>query len=333
MRILLLGGTGNLSAECAATLHSLGHEILIVTRWNSPVPVAYHPIRADRKDPAAMRSALSGVNFDVVVNFIGFDLPDIQADYDLFTDEVSQYVFISSATVYSKPPKQLPITEDAPLGNAYWDYARKKQACEEWLLQRWSEAQFPVTIVRPSHTYSRRWIPNPVSSGSYNFASRLERGQPVFVPDNGENPWTLTAASDFATALAGLIGNRQTLGEAVHITSDEVLTWNQISNEIAAALGISQPLILKIPMDFICQVSPQLTGTLKGDKSHPGIFDNAKLKRFVPGFQCHKPFAVGIRESVEWLRAHPEHQRLDPAVEAIFENVISAWKREAAKQR
>ncbi len=330
MKVLFLGGTGNISAECAAWLHQRGHEILVLSRGHTPTPPEYQAIRADRKDPAALRAALTGVRPDVVINFLGYELADAQLDYELFRDSVRQYVFISSATVYAKPPRRLPITEDAPLGNAFWDYAQKKLQCEEWLRQRWKEGRFPVTIVRPSHTYSQRWIPNPASSSSYTFAARIERGQPVFVPDDGENPWTLTAASDFAAGLGGLVGKAETVGEAFHITSDEILTWNQIYAEIAAALGVASPEILKVPTDFICRVAPRLTGTLKGDKAHPGVFDNTKIKRFVPEFRCRKPFRVGIRESVAWLRAHPDQQHLDPQVDAVFEDVVAAWRRAGA---
>jgi nucleoside-diphosphate-sugar epimerase len=332
MRILFIGGTGNISAECAALLHARGHEIIVVSRGRSIVPPEYRTVVADCKDPAALRAALGGQPVDVAINFLGYELADVQADYDLFKDVVRQYIFISSATVYEKPPLRLPITEDAPKGNAWWDYARKKQACEEWLLQRWEDERFPVTIVRPSHTYSKRWIPNPVSSGSYSFAARLERGEPVFVPDSGETQWTLTAASDFAVGLAGLVGNHQALGEAFHITSDEVLTWRGIVEEIAAALGVDSPEIVGIPTDFICQVAPSLTGTLKGDKSHPGVFDNSKIKRFVPEFLCRKPFSAGIRESVEWLRAHPEQQNPNPQVDAMCDGIISAWRIHLAQQ-
>jgi nucleoside-diphosphate-sugar epimerase len=165
-----------------------------------------------------------------------------------------------------------------------------------------------------------------VSSAGYAFARRLEAAKPVFVPDNGENPWTLTAASDFAVGLAGLAGNKEAVGEAFHITSDEAPTWNQIYAEIAAAVGAASPEILKIPTDFICKIAPQLTGNLKGDKSHPGVFDNSKIKRFVPKFRCAKPFRMGIRESVNWLREHPEQQNLNPQVDETFEKVIGAWR-------
>lgn len=327
MKVLFIGGTGNISAACAEALHDRGQEILVLTRGRSAVPAAYRAVSADRKDATAVQAALQGLSIEVVVNFLGYDLVDVQADYALFHQRVRQYVFISSATVYAKPAPQLPITERTPLGNAWWDYAQKKLACEDWLRQRWVESRFPVTIVRPSHTYSKRWIPNPVSSSAYNFAARLEQGKPVFVPDAGENPWTLTAASDFAVGLAGLVGNAAAIGEAYHITGDEVLTWNQIYAEIAAALGIESPEVLKIPTEFICQRVPRMAGPLKGDKAQPGVFDNSKIKRLVPEFKTHKPFRVGIREAVAWLREHPDQRQFNPQVESVFEEVVAAWQR------
>ena len=327
MKILFLGGTGNISADCAALLHERGHEILVLSRGRSAVPPGYQAIQADRKDAAAMRLALKGLQPEIVLNFLGYDLADVQVDYELFNGVVRQYVFISSAVVYAKPPARLPITEDAPLGNPFWDYAEKKLACERWLQERREESGFPVTIVRPSHTYSKRWIPNPVSSGSYTFAARLEQGKPVFVHDQGESPWTLTTTADFATGLAGLVGKPEAIGEAFHITSDEALTWNQIYAEIAAALGVTSPQIVKVPTDFICQLAPQLAGTLKGDKAHPAVFDNSKIKRFVPEFRCRTPFRQGVRESVRWLRAHPEQQNLKPELDELIEKVIAGWQK------
>ena len=327
MKILFLGGTGNISADCATLLRQRGDEILVLSRGRNAVPPGYRAIQADRKDAAAMRAALKALQPEVVVNFLGYDLPDVQVDYDLFNGAVRQYVFISSAVVYAKPPQRLPLTEDAPLGNPLWDYAEKKLACERWLEQRCEEAGFPVTVVRPSHTYSKRWIPNPVSSGSYTFAARMEQGKPVFVHDQGESPWTLTTTTDFAVGLAGLIGKPEAIGETFHITSDEVLTWNQIYAEIAGALGMASPQIVKVPTDFICQVAPQLTGTLKGDKAHPAVFDNAKIKRFVPEFHCRTPFRVGVRESVRWLREHPDQQNRKAELDELIEKVVLAWQK------
>jgi nucleoside-diphosphate-sugar epimerase len=326
MKILFIGGTGNISTECAALLHERGHEILVLTRGRSAVPPGYRAIVADRKDAAAMRTALKGLRPEVVINFLGYDLPDVQVDYELFNGVVRQYVFISTTAIYEKPSRKLPLTEDAPVGNPWWNYAQKKIACEQWLRQRREETGFPVTIVRPSHTYSKRWVPNPVSSGSYTFTARLEQGKPVFVHDDGESPWTLTAAADFAFGLAGLVGKTEAIGDAFHITSDEALTWNQIYADIAAAVRVRSPRVVKVPTDFICQVAPQLTGTLKGDKAHPGVFDNSKIKRFVPEFCCRLPFRLGVRQSVNWLREHPDQQNLKPELDALIEGVIRAWE-------
>ena len=327
MKILFIGGTGNISAECAALLHERGHEVLVLSRGRSAVPAEYRAIRADRKDPLAMRSALKGAQPDVVLNFLGYDVPELQIDYEVFQGVVRQYVFISSTVVYTRPPRQLPLTEEAPVGNLLWDYAVKKVACEQWLWERRQETGFPVTIVRPSHTYSKQWVPNAVSSGSYTFAARLEQGKPVFVHDDGESPWTLTTAADFAVGLAGLVGKAEAIGEAFHITSDEVLTWNQIYAEIAAAVGAQSPEVVKVPTDFICEVAPQLSGTLKGDKAHPGVFDNSKIKRFVPEFRCQTPFRQGVRESVRWLREHPERKNLKPELDGLIEKVVTEWKK------
>ena len=331
MKILFIGGTGNISTECAALLQERGHQILVVSRGRTLVPAAYQAIRADRQDEAGLRAALQGSQPEVVINFLGYDLADVQTDFRLFRVAVRQYIFISSTTVYAKPPRQLPITEEAPLGNAFWEYAQKKVECECWLRQRWAEDRFPVTIVRPSHTYSQRWIPNPISSSSYTFAARLEQGRPVYIPDDGNTPWTLTAASDFAQGLAGLVGRPEAVGEAFHLTSDEVLTWNQIYATIASALGVPAPKIVPVPTEFICRIAPQMRGTLQGDKAHPGVFDNAKIKRFVPEFRCRKSFQVGVRESVAWLRAHPGQQNLNPQVDAVCEAVLAAWQQRAAR--
>jgi nucleoside-diphosphate-sugar epimerase len=326
LRILFLGGSGNISTACAARLHEHGHEIWVLSRGRAPLPREYRSLQGDRKDPAALRHAVAEARPEVVINFLGYEPAEVHLDHEAFRGSVAQYLFISSATVYEKPPRFLPITENHPLGNCWWEYARKKLACEQWLMERWVTGKFPVTIVRPSHTYSEHWVPNPVSSSSYTFAARLEQGKPVFVPDDGENPWTLTAASDFAGGLAGLVGRAEAIGQAFHITSDEVLTWNQIVQEIAAAVGARSPQILPIPTEIICRAATQFIGTLKGDKAHPGVFDNSKLKRFVPEFICRKPFRGGVRESVDWLRAHPEFKNLNPQLDATIDTVIDAWK-------
>jgi len=326
MRVLLLGGGGNLSSACAVELQRRGYEVMLLTRGRSPLPPGFVTLTADRRDAGGMRRALAGRFPEVVINFIGYEVPEIELDHGLFAGRVRQYIFISSATVYAKPPPRMPIREDDPLGNPYWDYAQKKLACERWLMERWRGERFPVTIVRPSHTYSERWIPNPVSSAGYAFAARLERGAPVWVPDSGDQPWTLTWAGDFATGLAGLVGHEGALGEAFHITSDEALSWREIYRRIGEAVGV-EPRVVPIPTEFICRVCPDMTGPLKGDKAHPAVFDNSKLRRFVPDFRCGVSFREGIRRSVAWLRAHPEAQRLDTSpVDRVMDAVLAAWQ-------
>lgn len=324
MKVLFIGGTGNLSSACAARLRSQGHEVWLLTRGKTPPPAGFHSVRADRHDVAGFQAALEAAAPEVVCDFIAFEPADLEPVFASLRGRIRQYVFVSSATVYRKPPPALPITEDTPLGNPFWDYAQKKEACEAWLRERTKQDAFPVTIVRPSHTYSCRWIPNPISSAGYAIARRMEEGLPVFVPGDGENPWTLTHADDFAVGFCGLIGQEAAIGQAVHITSDEVMTWNQIYAEIAAAVGVQAPQVLKIPTEFICRVAPEMTGPLLGDKAQPAVFDNSRIRRLVPAFVCRKSFREGVRESVQWLRAHPECQP-NPKMDAVCDRVCSAW--------
>lgn len=332
-KVLFIGGTGNISRDCAELLLMEGYDLTLLTRGNTAVEdwPEVRRLKADRKDPKAMRGVLTGREFDSVVNFLGYEVDEVRADAEIFRGRTGQYVFISSATVYTKPPPMLPILETAPRRNPWWDYARKKIACEEWLEAEARSTGFPVTIVRPSHTYSHRWIPNPVSSSSYTFAARLEKGKPVYVHDDGETLWTLTASSDFAVGLAGLLGNPRAIGEAFHITSDEVLTWNHIYAEIAAALEVDLPEVVRIPTDFICEVAPRFTGTLKGDKAHPGVFDNSKIKRLAPAFETRKSFRVGVRESIEWLRAHSDQKNVSHELDAEIELILAQWRRHSGK--
>jgi nucleoside-diphosphate-sugar epimerase len=330
MDILLIGGTGNLSTECAAVLHAQGHRVSVLTRGRNPVPAGYEAIRADHGDPAALAAALAGRRFAAAVSFIGYDVPDVRLDADLLRGRVEQYVFISTTVVYRKPPTHLPVTEDEPQGNAFSAYGRKKQACEEFLWERLRTDGFPVTIVRPSHTYSCRWLPNPVTSVGYTVAARLEQGRPVFIHDDGQGLWTLTAAEDFAAGLAGLIGHPAAIGESFHITSDEVLTWNRILAEIALALGVGQPQVVHIPTDFIAEVESVMQDKLKGDKAHPGIFDTAKLRRLVPDFECRIPFRTGVRRAIAWFREDAARRQVDPGIDSLFDRVITAWGERAA---
>jgi nucleoside-diphosphate-sugar epimerase len=273
-----------------------------------------------------MAAALAGRRFDAAVNFIGYDVPDVRLDADLLRGRVDQYVFVSTTVVYRKPPLRLPVTEDEPLGNAFSEYGRKKQACEEFLRDRLRTDGFPVTVVRPSHTYSCRWIPNPVTSVGYTVAARLEQGRPVFLQDDGQGLWTLTAAEDFAAGLAGLVGNPAAIGGCFHINSDEVLTWNRILAEIAMALGVERPEVVHVPTDFIAGIEPMMHDKLKGDKAHAGIYDTGRLRRLLPEFECRIPFRTGIRRAIAWFREDAARRQTDPQIDRVFDRVVTAWQ-------
>ena len=326
LHVLFLGGTGNISTEVVQRLVIQGHNVSVLTRGNQPAPAGVRLLVADRHDEAVVRRAIGSDWPDVVINFIGRVDEEVALDHALFAGHIRQYIFISTAMVYAKPTRRLPLTEDGPRGNPFSPYAQKKHVCEDWLLEKWHTEKFPVTIVRPSHTYGPRWIPNPIRSNNFTPIVRLERGQPIFIHDDGQGLWTMTAASDFAVGLAGLVGRTEALGEAFHITSDEVLTWNQIYAEMVRAAGLHHPEILKIPTEFACQICPVLRERLPADKAEPGVFDNAKIKRFVPEFECRKNFRTGIAESVAWFRADPVRQALDPETDSIFSAVCAAWQ-------
>ncbi|MBT7069119.1 MAG: NAD-dependent epimerase/dehydratase family protein [Verrucomicrobia bacterium] len=324
MKILFIGGTGNISTDCAAVLAGQGHTVGVLSRGNHPLPAGYADLRGDRHNSVALASAAGGFKPDVVINFLGFVPDDVARDVEAFGSGISQYIFISSATVYAKPHTILPISEAAPVGNPFSAYAQNKQACEEWLMTCRAETGLPVTIVRPSHTYSPRWIPNPVSSAGFTFGARLRAGKPVFVHGDGESLWTLTATADFAVGLAGLVGADNAIGETYHITSDEALSWNRIYAETAAALGVDAPTIIKVPLDRIAAMDPDFAVQLKGDKAEPGVFDNTKIKQAVPGFECHTPFREGICEAVAWFDADPARQTISPGADACFDRLTQA---------
>lgn len=325
MHILLIGGTGNLSAETAANLFERGHTITTVTTGKKTVPPPYTSIIADRNDPAAFREKLSQIQPDVVIDFFAFTPDHVRLDYELFKGRISQYFFISSATVYEKPHRKFPITEKTPRSNPFWPYAQQKIACEEYCEAVHSDA-FPVTIIRPSHTFGNRWIPSPINSHNFTVAQRIINGKPIILHDKGESLWTLTAASDFAEGLAGLVGNSAASGEAFHITSDESQSWNEIYATIGAALG-HKPLIEYLPSAFIAKEYSDAYGMLFGDKKEHGVFDNQKIKRFIPGFECRKSFDEAIRESVAWFMADASRRVIDKEDDALIDRLITAWHR------
>jgi nucleoside-diphosphate-sugar epimerase len=327
MDILFIGGTGTISTECAALLAKRGHRITILSRGQRPIPPGYNSIIADRHDQGAMRQALAGKRFDVVADFTTYNEDDARQMLELFGGRCAHYLFVSTVVVYSKPAHVLPITETAAIGNAFSPYGQHKAAAEALFMSQHRQHGFPVTIIRPSHTYSQQWLPNPVSSAGYTLARRIEEKKPIFVHDDGQGLWTLTHARDFAVGFAGLCGLRDAIGEAVQITADAVLTWKQIIEEIRLALGVDSIDIEYIPTDFICHVDPDMIAKFKGDKSSPGVFDCAKLKSLVPDFQCRIPYRDGAREAVAWFKADPARQCSNPSVDATFDRIINAWRK------
>lgn len=326
MNILFLGGTGTISTDCAALLAQRGHRISVLSRGRNPVPANYESIVADRHDHQALRQALGDRRFDVVADFTTYTEDDARAMVELFAGRCAQYVFISTVVVYSKPARVLPITELAPIGNYFSSYGQRKAAAEVIFMAEHRERGFPVTIIRPSHTYSYQWLPNPVSSAGYTLARRMEEKRPIFIHDDGQGLWTLTHARDFAVGFVGICGLEAAIGEAFQITGDAALTWNQIIEEIRLALGVPSVDIEHIPSDFICHVDPAMIPKLKGDKNSPAVFDCAKIKRLVPDFQCRIPFRDGVREAVAWFKADPARQIVSPAVDETFDRVINAWR-------
>jgi len=327
MKVLFLGGTGNLSTACAREAVAQGHALTVLTRGQQAdrLPAEVERVRGDAADPTALE-ALAARRFDAVVDFIAYGAEAVQRDIRAFGGRVGQYVFISSASVYEKPPRSHVVTEDTPLANPYWDYARQKIAAEDALREAQRAETFPVTIVRPSYTYGETWIPS-ASGSDYTVVWRVRRGLPVFVPGDGTSLWTLTHASDFARGLVGLLGQPGAIGEAFHITSDEVLTWNQIHETIAAALGVA-PRLVHVPSDVIARIDARRGASLLGDKAWSLVFDTSKLRRVVPGYRARVPLAEGVRASIDWFEADPARQRID-ANETV-EKVLTAWRRAMA---
>jgi len=326
MRILIIGGTGNISSEVTELLVSMGHDVVLLNTGRHPTPRGCTLVKTDRFNPYAFESAVKGLSVDVVLDFMAFIPAHCKSAYLALRGRVAQYVFISSATVYAKPHTKLPITEETPRGNPFWPYAQDKTACEEYIESVCSE-DFPATIVRPSHTFGHTWIPSPINGSGFTVAARILAGKKFIIHDKGESLWTLTASSDFARGLAGLVGNKAAIGEAFHITSDEALSWNDIYKELGAALGVGEINPVHIPTPFIVKRYPDARGKLLGDKAENGVFDNSKIKKFVPGFKCEKSFATAIRESVEWFmdKERPERRDIDLDEDRLIEALINAW--------
>lgn len=324
MKILFVGGNGNISHCVSQQLIEAGHDLTLLNR-NSPLLGAKH-IAANINDETTITHKLANTTWDVVVNWVGFTQADAQRDIRLFSQRCAQYIFISSASCYENPcaNNPLPIRENRPLANPHWDYSRHKIAAEQCLLKAYAQQQFPVTIVRPSHTY-HRVIPLTLGGWThYNTIARIKRGLPIIVQDNGASLWTLTHAQDFALGFIGLLGQAQAIGEAFHITSDEVMDWNTIYRQTAKALGCTANLV-PISCDKILKYLPEEEGSLLGDKAVSTVFDNSKIKQFVPTFKAKIPYATGIQKTLNWFEADPARQIIDLALEAKIEKILACY--------
>ncbi len=332
MKALFIGGTGLISSACAERALSLGWELALITRGASekyPIPAGAEFLQGDMHgDLRALQSLLGNRTFDVVVDWIAFCPEDVERDIALFRDRAHQFIFISSASAYQKPPAHYLITEETLLENPYWEYSRNKIACEQRLMREFRESRFPVTIVRPSLTYGPSQIPLIVGSWQhpYTIIDRMKRGKPVIVPGDGASLWVLTWNADFAAGFCGLMGKEGAIGQAFHITSDEVLTWDQIYREAARAAG-TEAKIVHIPSDLIVAHEPAEEGTLLGDKSNSAVFDNRKIKSLVPEFAPKVAWAEGVARAIAWHEADPRRCTIDDEANRKWDRILEAYAR------
>lgn len=330
MKVLFVGGTGVISTACTRLAAERGIDLTLLRRGrrDARIPADVKTITADIHDKPASAGALGGGSWDVVVDWIAYTPADIDRDLELFRGRTRQYVFISSASAYQKPVAHYPITESTPLSNPYWQYSRDKIACEERLMRAYREEGFPVTIVRPSLTFDETWIPLVINSSEkpYTIVDRMLRGQGVIVPGDGSSLWVITHSSDFAKGFVGLLGHPEAVGQAFHITTDEMMSWDQLYQIVGAAAGV-EPKIVHIPSDFIIACMPEQRGRLLGDKAVSVVFDNSKIKHFVPDYRATKTFAEGIRESLAWFAADPARRQIDSAANATWDKLIAAYEK------
>ena len=324
LKVLFIGGTGVISSACARVAVEHGIDLFVLNRGRStdrPLPPGVTTLRADAREPRSVRQEIKDLDFDAVVNWVAFTPDQVQTDIELFSGRTGQYVFISSASAYQTPPARVPVTESTPLRNPFWAYSRGKIACEDLLVAAYREQGFPATIVRPSHTYDQTSVP---FDGRWTVLGRMLAGKPVIVHGDGTSLWTLTHNEDFARAFVPLLAHTRTLGDAIQITSDDVLTWNQIAEALAAALGVSAQVV-HVPSDAIAAADPDWGAGLLGDKAHSMIFDNAKVRGLVPGWRAVIPFEQGAREIVDWYRADPARQVTDARLDAVMDKLAAAW--------
>jgi nucleoside-diphosphate-sugar epimerase len=325
LRVLFIGGTGVISSGCAPLVLAHGHDLTVLNRGRTsarPLPDGVRLVPGDVRDAASVRAALGDREYDVVVDWVAFTPDHVRQDVALFEGRVGQYVFISSASAYQTPPARIPVVESTPLRNPYWRYSRDKIACEELLTAAYRERGFPATIVRPSHTYDRTLVP---FDGGWTVPARMRESREVVVHGDGTSLWTLTHATDFARGFVPLLGHPRAVGDAFHITTDDVVTWNQIAGALAAALGV-EPRIVHVPSDAIAAADPEWGAGLLGDKAHSMVFDNGKLRGLVPDFRPTIPFEVGAREIVAWFDEDPARQVVDAKLDAVMDRLVEAYR-------
>jgi nucleoside-diphosphate-sugar epimerase len=321
MKVLFVGGTGVISSACAELAVRQGIQLTLLCRGRTdrPVPSGADVIHGDIRAHDHVRKVLGDRRYDAIVDWIAFTPDHVEADIELFRGRVEQYVFISSASVYQTPPSRLPVVESTMLDNPVWAYSRAKIACEERLVRAYREEKFPVTIVRPSHTYDARLVP---PHGGWSVVERMRRGAPVVVHGDGTSVWTLTHNRDFAKGFVPLLGNSAAVGESFHITSDELLTWNQIYAILGRAAGVESKLV-HAPSSLIAAVDRDWGDSLLGDKTHSMIFDNGKIRRFAPAFAATIPFARGAEEIVAWHDADPSRRSIDREFDRLNDRLIT----------
>lgn len=323
LKVLFIGGTGVISSAAVLRALEVGHEVTVLNRGSSstrPVPAGVEILIGDAHDADSLHRALGDRTFDVVADFVAFTPEQVSSGIEFFTGRTGQYVFISSASAYQKPVAALPIRESTPLRNPFWQYSRDKAAGEDLLVAAYRDHGFPATIVRPSHTYDRTLLP---VTGGWTVIDRLRKGLEVIVPGDGTSLWTLTHHTDFAKAFVGLLGLPAAVGDVFHITSDEALPWNQIYTTLAAAAGVDDPKLIHVASETIAAVEPEWGPGLVGDKAHSVVFDNSKIKAFVPGYVATIPYAVGARETIDWFDADPARRVIDEHTNAVFERLLA----------
>jgi nucleoside-diphosphate-sugar epimerase len=325
-RVLYIGGTGQISAACVPESLERGLEVTVLNRGTTSLrslPAGVRTLTADIRDPDAVRNVVGQQEFDVIADFMSFTTDQLQSNLDVFDGRFGQYVFISSASAYQKPPGRLPVLESTPLRNPWWQYSRDKIACEDLLVAAYRETGLPVTIVRPSHTYDRTGIP---LEGGWTVIDRMRRGAEIVIHGDGTSLWTLTHVSDFARAFTGILGHPGTIGDSFHITSDESLSWNQIAQALGAAAGAA-PRVVHVTSDAIDALDPEWGAGLLGDKAHSMVFDNTKIKRLVPGWSATVPYWQGAQEVIAWYDADPARQVVDQRLDAVIDQLVEQSRR------